>query len=263
MFSPRRVSVAVIILALILAGCSGSKVSPRTASPPASVPPTTAAAAPTWAQTHSSAPTPSSIPTSKPTVDPQQDKKILADALITADELGEPWIKPKSVNSNSTKKGELCPGKPRETKFREAVAVDRVNFTEGTRPGVAIASFSVWTLQPGDEEGLTESVSKAAKACKTYSEGSSGLFTVGVSDFGPKSMAGADEVTGRIDRVYYDKKHTQLAFVRHALYARSGRVVSFVEHAFVMPELDPTGKNYSKAEAMLKKQLAKSKEAFD
>lgn len=250
MVSSRQLSVAGLLLALTLSGCSGKAESRQAASPPATAPATTAAA------------TQTPTPTPKATADPKQDKKILATALVTADDLGKPWVKPKTVNSNSTKKGELCPGKPRETKYLEAVALERADYTEGTKEGAAIATFSVWTLQPGKEAGLTESVRQAEKACKSYSEGTSGLFTTVTSGFGPKSMAGADEVVGRIERIYYDKKHTQLAFVRHIFYARSGRVVNGIGHAFLMPKSDPLGEDFSKAEAMLKKQLAKSTKAF-
>ena len=40
-------------------------------------------------------------------------------------------------------------------------------------------------------------------------------------------------MTSRAERIYYDKAHKKLAYARHTVVARSGRVVTYVSYAFL------------------------------
>ena len=75
---------------------------------------------------------------------------------------------------------------------------------------------------------------------------------------GPTSADNADEILhSRAERIYYDKAHKKLAYARHTVVARTGRVVTYVSYAFLTTKNDPGAKDFSRASRLLEIQLAK------
>lgn len=59
------------------------------------------------------------------------------------------------------------------------------------------------------------------------------------------------------ERIYYDKAHTQLAYARHVAVARTGRVVTYVEYAFLIAQGDPKAKDFDPVTRLITVQLKK------
>jgi hypothetical protein len=133
--------------------------------------------------------------------------------------------------------------------------------TQGTKAGATIGSFNVRTLPPGGLEKWKAALEAANKACASW-KALEGNYVVLTPLKTPVSVEGADEVLGHAEHVYADAKHTQLQYARHILYARTGRVVSMVELAFLTPKTDPKGLDYTPTAKVLAKQVAKAKKTF-
>jgi hypothetical protein len=232
------------VLAVLAAGCGGS---PTKAPPAAS--PTTAVS--------SAAPT---TPTPTPPRSKAEDTAALKRATVTAADLGKPWVEPKKVPS-AGKAAEACPGKPTATRQVDTVASFRRDLTEGKGQGVNIGSFALRTLPTDDATDLKAAYAEDTAACKTFTDANK-LFVV-LTEEGPTSADNADEILmSRADRIYYDKAHKKLAYARHTVVARTGRVVTYVSYAFLTTKADPTAKDFTRTEKLLATQLAKVTKEF-
>jgi hypothetical protein len=234
-----RTALPALLLAAALTACSsGSPSSAPTPSP--------------------SSPTPSPTPT-LPTA--AADKVLAKAALITAAELGKPWIEPKSVNRVKTKAGNLCPGKPGSEKLEKPRAVVTKQMTEGSKTGAAIGSFGVRTFAYGQEAAWRAAVAKAENACLSW-KAVEGNYVTLQRIASPPAVAGADEVLAHVERIWADAAHKTLQYVRHWIEARVGRIVCVLEYAFLVPKTDPTGKDLTKTVGLLEKQVAKAAAKF-
>ena len=229
-----------VLLAVTLAACGGG----GSGTPAASTTPTTS--------------TPSPTPTLPAKA---EDAKSVKAALVTAKDLGSPWVQPKSVNQTNLAKGELCPGKPSEVARAKPRAIAKVQLTEGSKAGATIASFGVRTVEPGGLDAWRAAVDAANTACASW-KAKEGNYVVLTPLASPVDVEGADEVLGHAEHVYADAKHTQLQYVRHILLARTGRAVSTIELAFLTSKADPKGLDYTPAATLLAKQVAKTTATF-
>ena len=200
----------------------------------------------------SSSPTATPAPTLPPVA---TDTASVKAALVTAADLGTPWVAPKSVNETATKKGELCPGKPNEQTRVPPRATAKARLTEGTKAGAAIASFDVHAFDPAVLASYSKAFVAASTDCAAYT--SLEKLYVTTETVTPPAVEGADEVLARLERVYADSSKKTLHYVRQTLKVRVGRTVVALEHAFVQPASDPTGADWTKTVALVTKQVAK------
>ena len=201
--------------------------------------------------------TPSPTPTLPPVAD---DKANVKAAIVTAAELGKPWVKPKQVSRTKNAKGERCPGQKNAGTLAKARAEEAYSFTKGTAAGVPIASFGVRAYEFGEEATWRDAVAKSAAGCAAWNA-AEGTYVTG-EVVTPPTIPGADEVYASIERVYADKTMKTLHYVRHYYEARSGRIVTWVEYAYVQPKTDPTGKDLSVSAPLLTQQIAKTRTTF-
>jgi hypothetical protein len=235
-----RLLATTAVLALSLAACGGGGT---TAQPSTSASPSAPSPTPTL-----------------PTV--AADKAATKAALLTAAELGKPWVQPKSVNKVKAAKGELCPGQPTSAVIAKARAEARRQFTEGTKTGAGILSVNVRTYAFGKEDAWRAAVDKANKACAKW-KAVEGNYVVLEPVAAAPSVAGAEEVVGHYERVYADAAHKTLQYVRQILEARTGRVVVTMEYAFLTPKSDPNGDDLTKTTGYLAKQVSKAARLSD
>ena len=243
----RRMLVGqVLLLSCALAGCSSS---------PSTAPPDSPPAAPTSASPAADTPSPSPSARTK-----AQDAADVKKALVSASDLGSPWTRPKTVSRVKAKKDEVCPGhvsKASEVKF---TADARVDLTEGKGAGKNIATFGLSTLADEDDSTLVAAYEQDHEECASYKDGS-GLFVVRTAE-GPDSVDGTPVLAGWAERIYYDKSHKKLAYARHYLVTRQGRVVTFFSYAFLTEKKDPKAKDFGRASRLLEEQLAKNTQVF-
>ena len=134
--------ITALVLALALPAC-GSDSTPG--------------AQPTQSKTPS--PTPSPTPT-LPSV--ASDKARVKKALVTAAELGKPWITPKAVNTaKQEQKGDLCPGQPNARTLHPPRARGDLDHTEGGKAGAAIAAYGVRAYEFGEEQAWRDSLAES------------------------------------------------------------------------------------------------------
>lgn len=203
----------------------------------------------------------SSTPSPTPTLPPvATDTASVKAAIVTAADIGAPWVVPKTVNKTAVKKGELCPGTPNEQTRVPPRATASVRMTEGTKTGAAIASFDVHAFDPEVYGPYRAAFAAATKDCAAYT--SLEKLYVTTEDTAAPVVEGADEVLARIERIYADSSKKQLHYVRQTLKIRVGRAVVAIEHAFVQPATDPTGGDWTKTVALVTKQVAKTRTAF-
>ncbi len=240
----RKPLVGSILLVLCgaLVGCGGDST-----TEPAG---TSSAPASTLTQPPGS-PSPSPTP-----LTPAELKK----GLVTAGDLGPPWVQPNSV-ATAGSKGEICPGHRSATTKVLSKAGALADFTEGKGTGKNIASFGLSTLPGPDSSALKAAYATDQKVCATYKDGS-GLYVVRSLE-GPGSVTDADElVTSWTERIYYDKSHKKLAYARHYLIARTDQLVTYLSYAFLTTKKDPDAKNFSRASKLIAIQLKKNAKVF-
>lgn len=181
-------------------------------------------------------------------------------ALVTPAELGSPWVKPKSVNEAKREKGERCPGQKNARTIAKARAAAEGDYTEGTKQGAPIGSFGVRAYAFGEEQAWKAANDASANGCLTWNAAEGTFVTLEIAT--PPAVPGADEVHATIERVYQDKTKKTLYYVRHYYEARTGRIVSSFEYAYIQPKTDPTGKDLTTSTALLAKQVAKTRTTF-
>lgn len=239
----RRMLVGSVVLLLGTTGAcsSGSTESPELSSPPVGL--------------ASATPTPAAAPRTR-----AQDAADAHRALVSANDLGAPWIRPKTVNRSGGKHGEVCPGHVSALKDVPFTADVSTGLTEGKGVGKSIASFRLRTL-PDEESAaaVLTAVEADQKACARYQDSSG--FTVVRTVEGPTTVAGGDIVASWAERIYYVKPH-KLAYARHDLVARQGRVVTTLDYAFLLAKADPEAKSFTTATRLLEVQLHKNADTF-
>ena len=188
-----------------------------------------------------------------------EDAADLNRALVTADDLGKGWVKPKSVARVVGKKGEICPGHASAMWKVRFTANASTDLTEDTASGKRIASYRLQTLPDEDVSGLVAAIKTDQKACARYQDASG--FSIVRTVGGPTTVAAAEVVAGWAERVYYVKPH-KLAYARHYLVVRQGRVVSMVSYAFLASKKDPDAKDFGEAASLLQTQLDKNAGVF-
>lgn len=205
--------------------------------------------------------TPSTSPSPTPTVPPvATDKKLAKRAILTVADLGKPWVAPKSVSKVETGKGELCPGHKNSVALNKPRADSSRYFTKGTKPGAAIAGYTVRVYGLGNEAKWRDSFTTASTSCPSW-KAAEGTFVTLEMVTAP-AIAGADEVLAHVERIYADKTKKTLHYVRHWIEARTGRVVTAFEHAYIQPKSDPTGSDLTASVALAAKQVAKVRTTF-
>jgi hypothetical protein len=220
--------------------------------------PNGASTAPQTQESQTSTPAPASPSASRRTK--AQDAADLKKALVKARDLGDPWIQPKAVSVVKAKKGEVCPG--------HVSTVDKVTFTahastdltEGRGVGKNIASIRLAMLPDEDGNALVAAYAADQKACARYRE--SGYYWVVRSVEGPTTFAGAEPVAVWAERIYYDKQHKKLAYARHILVVRQGRLVTYLSYAFLTTKKDPSAKDFTRASRLLAAQQDKNSTVF-
>ncbi len=249
--------VWVLALGITLTGCGGAA---STAPPPTAAPPVASAAAVTRpADPAPTAATPSATAAALPSV--AQDKALVKKAVVTTDDLGKPWFAPTSVSTVKNKKGELCPGHADATAGLKPRASAVAKLTEGKGVGRNILTVAVATLPSTDAAALQSGLKKNLQACGTYTD-ANGLFVVTRAE-GPTTVAGVDEVlSASAERIYLDKAHTRLGYVRHNVAVRKGRVETTVSYAFLAEASDPKAKSFRRLTKLLTTQLAKNDRVF-
>lgn len=239
----------LVVLATTFGACgAGSPEAPVASSPP------TVSGVPAPRASDPASPSPSPRTTAQDTAD-------LTKALVTARDLGKPWVQPKSVSTAGGKKGELCPGHVSATRKLPARPAVSANLTEGKGDGKNIASFELSTLSGTEGAALRAAYAKDTTACATYRDASK-LYVVRSAE-GPTEVAGADEVLGRwAERIYYEKAHKKLAYARHYLVLRTGHVLTYVSYAFLTVDADPKAEDFSRTTELASVQLRKNATVF-
>ena len=195
-------------------------------------------------------------PTPTPTLPPvATDEASVKAVLVTAAELGAPWVSADKVNQTQTKKGELCPGKPDEQTRVEPRATASTRMTAGKQEGAAIASFHVRAFDPARIAEYRAAFAAASKDCAAYT--SLEKLYVTTEDVAAPAVAGADWAVARLERVYADSSRKQIHYVRQTVKAGVGRTVVSLEHAFIQPRSDPTGADFAVTTTLVTKQVAK------
>ncbi len=77
------------------------------------------------------------------------------------------------------------------------------------------------------------------------------------------SVAGADQTWAYVERVYYDKAHRRLAYARHYVTTRTGRLLTSTQYAFLVPTSDPRAKDFRRVTGLAKRQLSKAVRYLD
>lgn len=232
--------IAALTLALALPAC-GSETTPE--------------AQPSATQTQTPSPTPT-----LPSV--ASDKALVKKAVVTAADLGKPWVTPKAVSTAKQKqKGDLCPGQPNARTLHKPRARAELDHTKGSKAGAAIGSFSVRTYEPGERQAWLDALEKTHRGCTAWTSLEKLHVTLEVVAT-PPAVPGADEVVVHIERIYADKTKKTLYYVRHYYEAWTTRVVSSFELAYIQPKSDPTGKDLTTSSELFAKQVAKTRETF-
>lgn len=210
------------------------------------------------AQPSSQSQTPSPTPTLPPVA---EDKANAKKALVTAADLGKPWVTPKKVNTAKQEtKGDLCPGQPNARTQHKARATADLDHTKGSQAGADIASYTVRVYEPGERQAWLDALKKAQDGCQKWT--SLEKLYVELEVVTAPAIPGADEVVVHIERIYADKTKKTLYYVRHYYEAWTERIVSAFELAYIQPKSDPTGKDLTVSAELFAKQVAKTTKTF-
>ncbi len=225
----------------------------------AATPTTSVSSAPSARSTVAPSPSPTPSPTPTPRTKAEDAADVKA-ALVTAKDLGDPWVKPKSVSRVGGKKGELCPGHVSALKKVRFTADASTDLTRGKGPGTNIVSYSLQTLPDEDVTAVAQGIEADQKACGRYQDANG--FNVERTVEGPASVSGGELVAGWVERIYYVKPR-KLAYARHYLVAHQGRVVTTASYAFLTDKKDPKAKDFSEMSRLLEEQLTKNDGVFE
>ena len=194
-------------------------------------------------------------PTASRTPDRREDRAALQQALVTAGDLGRPWVVVKGgPPSGAVEAG--CPGKPSAVRKLTPVAEVRRDLTEGPGELVNGASFGLATLRDTNGSAVRAAWRADTKACREHTDASD--FFVVYREEGPSSAKNADEILfSRAERIYFDRGDPEPAYARHTIVACTGRVVTSVSYTFLVSDSDVDTGDFTKARKLLERQLAK------
>ena len=240
----------------LLAACGGSPAEAPSQPPSPSATATTVPLSAPPAPRRS--PTPAPSPTATRAPDRRQDRAALQRSLVTAADLGRPWV----VVEGGPPAGALepaCPGKLGAVRKLGWVAEVRRDLTRGRGELVNGASVHLATLRDTDGSAVEAAWQADTRACREHTDASD--FFVVYRQEGPSSARNADEILfSRSERIYFDRGDTEPAYARHTLVARTGRVVTSVSYTFLVTGGE-TG-NFAEAKKLLELQLAKVTSRF-
>lgn len=201
-------------------------------------------------------PTPTPTPTAEKTDEPSGGPSLEASERATDEPTGE------ASKDAESDVDEFCPGQPAISTLVPPRASADTSLTAGTKPGAAIGTFGVATLHPGQEKAWRDAVGTALEGCRTYRQKDDGFYVTANKIGKLPQIKGAEEVLGIIERIHEDIEHKKLLYVRHYLYARTGRLVSTTQYAFIQPKSDPTGSDLTQVVKLASKQVAKANAVF-
>jgi hypothetical protein len=192
--------------------------------------------------------------------DRREDQSRLEQALVTAGDLGRPWVVVKGgPPTGAMEPG--CAGKTSAVRKLVPVAEVRRDLTRGAGELVNGASFGLATLRDTDASAVGAAWRADTRACREHTDASD--FFVVYRQEGPSSAQNADEILfSRAERIYFDRGDTEPAYVRHTLVARTGRVVTTVSYSFLITESDSDAGDFSRATELLETQLVKVERGF-
>jgi hypothetical protein len=252
-------AAAAAVVTLLVVACGGAPADDTSRSATPSATSTTSPPSATPAPKRSPTPTPS--PTASRAPDRSEDRAALRQALVTADDLGRPWV----VVEGGPPTGKVqagCLGKPSAVRRLAPVAEVRRDLTEGPGELVNGASFGLATLRDTDGSALRAAWRADTRACREHIDASD--FFVVYRQEGPSSARNADEILlSRAERIYFDRGDPEPAYARHTLVARTGRVVTTVSYTFLVSDADVETGDFTQARRLLERQLAKVAAGFD
>jgi hypothetical protein len=193
------------------------------------------------------------------------DYAKLKHTLITASDLGKPWVqkaKPVDASPSASYTGtdirELCPGHVGAMGKVKIVAGAYQTFSEG-KDG-AVAGVYTFTLADADSAALKAGYQESIAACHEYKTPDQNIYIV-LTDEGPHSLKGADEVVGSYtERVYLDKAHKKLVAGSNLVTARTGRGYTNVSYNF--SGAGKGAKDLATITRLMEKQLAETGQTF-
>jgi hypothetical protein len=253
---PGRPAATTLTALVLLVGCTASPSGDPSlgASPASSSLPSTAAPSAT------PFPSPRSSTESSPSArlpSREADSASLRKALVTAADLGKPWVQTDSPPDSD----EACPGTPSAVDrlaFRAAV---RRDLTRGAGELINGASFELASLPSPDAAKVRAAWETDTRTCRQYTDTDDYYVVYRAAE--PTTVNGADEVLlRRVERVYFDRGDDEPAYARHTLVARSGRVVATMTYSFLTSKSDPDATDFSEATELLQTQLTKAARAF-
>jgi hypothetical protein len=200
-------------------------------------------------------------PAASRTPDRRKDRAALQQALVTAADLGGPWV----VVEGGLPTGAVaagCPGKPSAVRRLTPVAEVSRDVTEGPGELINGVSFGLATLRDTDGSEVRAAWRADTRACREHTDASD--FFVVYRQEGPSSARNADEILfSRAELIYFDRGDAEPAYARHTLVARTGRVVTTVSYTFLVSDADVETGDFTQARRLLERQLAKVAASFD
>jgi hypothetical protein len=185
------------------------------------------------------------------------DQAAVRQALITAGDLGQPWVQADSPADPE----QACPGTRSAVARLAFRATARRDLTLGAGELVNGASVRLATLPDSGAAKVKAAWQTDTEACREHTDATD--YYVVLREANPTSVRGADEILHRrVERVYFDRGDDEPAYARHTLVARRGRVVATVTYSFLTSEADPEATDFSDATELLQTQLAKVAKTF-
>lgn len=262
-----RLAATTVTAVLLLVGCTGTPADqPSAPSPTASsaTSTTSSPAAPSTPPVPSATPTPTatrSTALSPPVTSPtprEPDAATLRKALVTATDLGKPWVQVDSPTDTD----EACPGQRSAVGRLALRAAARRDLTRGSGELVNGATFQLADLAGVEAAEVRAAWGADTRSCRRYTDGEG--FYVEYSAADPTTVGGVDEVLlARVERVYFDRGDDEPAYARHTLVARTGQVVATVTHTFLPAGSDPEADDLGAATKLLQTQLDKVDRALE
>lgn len=249
---PDRLAVTTVTALVLLVGCTAPPADQPPAVSPAATSPATPSTVPS--ATPSASPRAPTEPSPSATPSGRADPSALRKALVTAGDLGRPWVQADSPPDTE----QACPGTPSAVGRLPFRATARRDLTRGAGELVNGASFQLAGLGGLDAAEVRAAWQTDTRACRRFTDGDN--YYVEYTAAEPTAVRGADEVLlRRVERVYFDRGDDEPAYARHTLVVRTGRVVATVTYSFLTSEADPEAADFGAATKLLQTQLTKAK----
>jgi len=144
----------------------------------------------------------------------------------------------------------------------QPVATSTQTFKKRAGDGEPGAFFYLFTLTEESRALLKGAFDEDIKACAAYEDPQGNSFLTNTEE-GPDAVVGADEVVASYAlRVFTDKAHKNLVYVRHVVVTRTGHGYSSVSYSTPVTKDDPTGKDFTAVTELVEKQLSKTGAIF-